>query len=134
MTLFLLGNHFPSRDVLWTSVTLNWLTSLFPGRQGTNSGARLSAAVMRVPLTSLRGPSPHTSAVAWQGPRHHLKGTTAEKINLAASLPGGGRGGGQLQREEERYRKRGGEGLHESRAGIPIVANCFVGRLPKTVL
>lgn len=74
----------------------------------------------RVPLTSLRGPSPNTSAVAWQGPLRHPKGTTVVKINLAASL---------LRPAAEN--ERGRRGLYEPRAGIPILANCFVGRLPK---
>lgn len=76
----------------------------------------------RVQPTSLQGPSPNTSAAAWQGPRRHLKGTTVEKINLASSPLG-------PAAESERGRR-----LHESRAGIPILANCFVGRLPKTVM
>lgn len=74
---------------------------------------------------SFQEPSPHTSAAVWQGPRGHLKRTTMEKINLASSL--------QLQREEEI--EKGGEGPSwKYRSGIPILANCFVGRLPENVL
>lgn len=47
-----------------------------------------------------------------------------EKINLAATLLG-------PAAERGTEIEKGGSGLHESRAGIPILANCFVGRLPK---
>lgn len=52
----------------------------------------------RVPPTSVQGPSPNTSALVWQGPHRHLKGTTGEKINLAASLSP--RGQLQMQRRQ----------------------------------
>lgn len=92
-------------------------------RVSSNSNSKIECCCnKRVPLVSLRGPSPNTSAAAWQGPRHHLKGTTVKKINLASSLP---------RTERRRKKKKGGRDLFESTAGIPILANCFVGCLPK---
>lgn len=88
---------------------------------------RLSGVVIKESHWLLfRGPSPNTSAVAWQGPLRHPKGTTVVKINLAASLQ-------RPAAENERGREieKGRRGLYQTRAGIPILANCFVGRLPK---
>lgn len=66
-----------------------WFTSLCPvQKRYQHTGKIECCSNKRVPLTSPRGPLPNTSAAVWQGPRRHLKGTTVEKINLAASFLG----------------------------------------------
>ena len=119
------------------------VTSLCPCRKDSTmhlltATIRLSASVIKESHQCLfKGPSPNTSAAVW-GPRHHPKGTTVEKINLAAALLGPAaesQKGRAIERgeEEEEETEKGGRGgsLFESRAGIPILANCFVGQLPK---
>lgn len=50
---------------------------------------RLSAVVIKESHRRLfKDPHLIHQGAAWQGPRRHLKGTTVEKINLAASLLG----------------------------------------------
>lgn len=50
---------------------------------------RLSAMVIKESHRRLfKDPHLIHQGAAWQGPRRHLKGTTVEKINLAASLLG----------------------------------------------
>lgn len=98
---------FWSLGVLWSD---RW------GRGFTGPAKMECGGSKGVPPTSAQEPSPHTSALVWQGPHRHLTGTTGEKINLAASSPGAS------------CRGRGGRAAG---AGIPILTNCLVGWLPK---
>lgn len=93
--------------------------------EGPHSNKMECFSHKRVPWRVFGGPSPNTSVAARQGPRRHPKGTTVEKINRASSLL---RPAAEKERGARRKRER--EGV-KSRAGIPMQANCLVGRLPE---
>ena len=85
----------------------------------------------RVPPTSLQGPSPNTSGGGVAGASPPPQRDHRGENKLGCLSPGASCREQGEEREIEEGGREGGRGLHESRAGIPILANCFVGRLPK---
>ena len=136
--------QWPAGETCLSSITLNSFTSLRPVRgkkkkkkrgqhqPSFHSNSKIECrGNKRVPPTSLQGPSPNTSGGGVAGASPPPQRDHRGENKLGCLSPGASCRERGEEREIEEGGREGGRGLHESRAGIPILANCFVGRLPK---